>query len=419
MKWLSWICGCCSAALSVSFAGDISKALLSGEIWEKNVSDSGVLIGVRFAEVDDNNIRIPRKGNFSVGNLEMGETLLSWNDEEVPTNMLIMIYNKGDDGAVERDEYMELMESSIDCLDNMFGVKGKVVKVSRRDSAVALKAWVWEWEMGVARLECAWTGGKRNFRGEFIRLSIGPDKASISKGSSEDAVKRSDLKQNLQRDEDSRRVYIENIPMVDQGSKGYCVPASVARVFAYYGMDGVDQHALAQICSSAGEDGTSTDTMKDALEAIGRKFHIRVQSLEGKSSTDAILKLIADYNKAAKKLKKQQATPMNWQEETTDAAVLLEARGNKKYTKKWLGKLKKYIDAGIPVLWCVELGIFPEEELQSQTSGSHMRLIIGYDEEKSQIIYSDSWGRGHEMKAMPLKFAASITREAYVLRPSR
>ncbi|MFR4224380.1 MAG: hypothetical protein ACLT38_12745 [Akkermansia sp.] len=38
---------------------------------------------------------------------------------------------------------------------------------------------------------------------------------------------------------------IQDIPMVDQGQKGYCVVATAARIFAYYGMDYVDQHELA------------------------------------------------------------------------------------------------------------------------------------------------------------------------------
>ena len=35
-------------------------------------------------------------------------------------------------------------------------------------------------------------------------------------------------------------VYIKNIPMVNQGNKGYCVPATVERVLRYYGINNIN-----------------------------------------------------------------------------------------------------------------------------------------------------------------------------------
>ena len=61
--------------------------------------------------------------------------------------------------------------------------------------------------------------------------------------------------------------------MVDQGQKGYCVPATLARVFAFYGMDGVDQHALAALCDSSADGGTSSNSMEAAMAAICKKMN--------------------------------------------------------------------------------------------------------------------------------------------------
>ncbi|MBR5894383.1 MAG: C39 family peptidase [Akkermansia sp.] len=408
------------SAVGMLHAGDLTKSVQSGDFWSKtrNELSANVLAGVRYAPVDDSTIRVPRSGGLTMKPLNFGETVITWNEEECPDNMVIMVYNKGDDGALDKEAYEAMLAETIEGLNEITGVKGKARRSSKKDTGVALKSWVWEWENGVVQLDASYTGRKKDFEGEFLRLKMGPDKESISKGGAADAANRRELKANVKTDEESGDVWIDGVTMVDQGDKGYCVPATVARVFAYYGMDGVDQHALAQLCNSSGEEGTSTATMQTALEDISRKFHIRVQCLDGKSPTENILNFIADYNKAAKKLRKEMATPQNWVFVAKDKAVLLQARGNKKYVKKWMAAIKKNIDMGIPVLWSVQLGIFPEAGIP-QNAGGHMRMIIGYNLKEQKILYSDSWGAGHEKKSMPANHAAAMTNSRYILRPSR
>lgn len=406
--------------LAPAFAGDIADIVKSGEIWKKNRQQlsAGALNGVRYAPVDADTIRVPRNGGIQLSELDFGEAVISWQPNKGPTqSVVIMVYNKGDDSAIDRESYMETLQQTITALNELMQTKGKSRKASKKDTGVSLQSWVWETEGSYVRLDASYTGRKKDFSPEFIRLKMGPDKDSVVGGGADDTAKRNDLKANVQRDEESGDVWI-SIPMVDQGQKGYCVPATVARVFAYYGMDGVDQHALAQLCDSSGDDGTSYAAMQEALESISRKFHIRMQMLDGKDIRSTYMEYIADYNKAAKKLKKQQATPMDWIEVCRDRQVLLAARGNKKYVKKWFSAIKKSLDVGVPILWSVELGIFPEAGIP-QAGGGHMRLIVGYNEEDGTIYYSDSWGAGHEKKAMKMNQAAAITRYRYILRPSR
>ena len=44
-----------------------------------------------------------------------------------------------------------------------------------------------------------------------------------------------------------------------------------------------------------------------------------------------------------------------------------------------------------------------------------MRLIIGYNEDRGEVLYSDSWGEGHELKRMDGLDALSITTGMYYL----
>jgi len=81
--------------------------------------------------------------------------------------------------------------------------------------------------------------------------------------------------------------------------------------------------------------------------------------------------------------------------------------------------IRDSIDDGVPVLWSLQLGQYPEKpQLNPQTSGGHMRLIIGYNEDEDIIIFSDSWGAGHEFKTMQAKHAYTNTRNFQVEWPS-
>lgn len=46
-----------------------------------------------------------------------------------------------------------------------------------------------------------------------------------------------------------------------------------------------------------------------------------------------------------------------------------------------------------------------------------MRLIIGYNRKEGELLYSDSWGRGHEEKRMALDDAWAITTNLYAIKP--
>lgn len=80
--------------------------------------------------------------------------------------------------------------------------------------------------------------------------------------------------------------------------------------------------------------------------------------------------------------------------------------------------LRKSIDAGIPLLWSLGLGQFQEEPpLSEQTSGGHMRMIIGYNEKENKIVFSDSWGAGHEYKTINADDALKATQGLFSMKP--
>ena len=97
--------------------------------------------------------------------------------------------------------------------------------------------------------------------------------------------------------------------------------------------------------------------------------------------------------------------------------VLKEARTkNKSDLSRFQRDVQSHVDVGIPLLWCVQLGLLSEKGLP-QGGGGHMRLIIGYNPKTQEILYSDSWGAGHELKRMAADDAWTMTTQLLTIEP--
>lgn len=410
------------------FGGDVADGIRSGDVWKgpKAEVNNKYLVGVRYAPVDANTWRLAN-GSFTFGKLRAGEVLLKWGEDNIDS-LRVIVYSKGDDGAVQKDEFLKMVDDAKAALTEISGVEPKKVKMDIKETGVQVDCWQWTWETGAARLDASYTGeltkpkkrGKKNrgtaepFEAEFIRVDFGANAAAIEHGGARDKVSRKELKGSIKKEADGT-VWLEGVNMVDQGQKGYCVPATLARVFAFYGMDGVDQHALAALCDSSADGGTSSNSMEAAMAAICKKFPVKLITLEDYQTI--VMSLIEPYNKLAQKKGKQPMSMMQPPFDVADPELLLQVRaGKKSQVKKWLGAIKKHIDAGSPVLWSVTLGIYKEEIAVPQTRGGHMRLIIGYNMKEQTVIYSDSWGAGHEKKTISAAEAAAMTSGRYVIK---
>ena len=326
--------------------------------------------------------------------------------------------------------------------------KSKAEKARTKDAAVRQFAETWQKSSVPTRTTLTWNYTQQGkdestFRAGFIRLAVdGP--ARLGTGAAKKpGVERADAKgakkitDNVIRDPRGD-VFIDNVPMVDQGQKGYCAVASAERVLRYYGVD-VDEHELAESAGTRAEGGTPILGMKQSVEAVGRRYKLATVVCYGdfEKSAEARIAGICDevkaYNKAAKKLKKPAITDdmfIYHQGNTTyysyskvdaamDAEVLKEMKVNgmqkSKYTK-FVKDIREQVARGIPLFWSVKLGIYPEPGLL-QVNGSHLRLIIGYNDKKREILYTDSWGAGHELKRMPADWAWTISRCLMYMKP--
>jgi len=233
-------------------------------------------------------------------------------------------------------------------------------------------------------------------------------------------------------------VFVDNVPMVDQGAKGYCAAAAAERILRYFGTD-VDEHEIAAAAGTTAESGTSVDAMVKTVVALGKRYRFAVQTVAGdagesdESRIANLDKRVAQYNKTAKRMKKPQIEESVYVRrsgnmisynpgaaaEAMDAEVLKEMKTNgagKARYQMFLKNVRKNVAAGQPLLWGVTLGIYPEADLP-QARGGHLRLILGYNDRKGEILYTDSWGKGHELKRMPEGWAWTISRCLMAMKP--
>lgn len=390
-----------------SFALDLSTDIKSGIFWKKPAVES--LQGIHVSTPDPDHLRT---SGLNIGSLATGEAIVT-QEKGNPVSLQVMLYNKGDDGPTDEESFHSSIQEALAALDELTGGKSKFRSGNNRDAGIKLKTWEWKWENGFIRLEANSSGKKKKFQGEFIRLQLAADAAALSKGGASDNISRHELKSAITTEEDGT-VWLKGVPMVDQGYKGYCMPATLARIFAFYGMDKIDQHALADLCDS-GTGGTSSRGMEQAMERVCKKFHTKFIVLEDYSTT--LKSVIEPYNKLARRADKPTMSLYSDVYGTADAELLRKARAGKtSQVNKWLKDIRKAIDSGSPVVWLVMVGIYPEEIPLPQTRGGHARLITGYNLKEKTIIYTDSWGAEHARKTMPAADAMGMTMGRYIIK---
>ncbi|MHA3771410.1 C39 family peptidase [Verrucomicrobiota bacterium sgz303538] len=341
--------------------------------------------------------------------------------------LTVTFYARGDVGDLPKEKFEAMVRSASDAISaftkTKFTPRGKDAS-----SAVKAEGLSWQAPMGNFLLEYSFTREVKTrdipFRAEFIRLEITPPQRTVSLLAS--AANTSQAKftgaTHIKRDLASGDVMITDVPMVDQGQKGYCAVACTERVMRYYGLQ-VDANEIAQVANSDAAKGTSADAMFDAIKKLGARLRVRVRPIEQFTVRDW-LNLVSDYNRVAKKGNRAPEIPD--QGHMIDIAgiyhaaqpdVLREVRTkNKADVGRFQRSVQTSVDQGEPLLWSVMLGVVPERGIP-QTAGGHMRLIIGYNTKTQEILYSDSWGAGHELKRMPAADAWTMTTGLTSIQP--
>ena len=384
--------------------------------------------GFRYASDSKDVANCMTRGACAWNGLEVWETRL-YCREDRPVRLEMSLYNRGDDrgqGGVGAAALKELLEKAAAAAEPGGKLAGDTAKAKLKTGGYQ---YVRRFSKGENLVELAWgvDGAKaKDLTADYVRVTVSPRPAGrAAPGNLRRPEKKQDLKANVVRN-DGGDVWIDNVPMVDQGMKGYCACATSERVLRYYGKD-VDEHQIAQMAGSTADGGTSTARMLEAVRTVGVKNHLGFQSIVAMDgSVKDIYKEVEQYNKVAKSMREPpidvascmrgNTIMVNLIQDCMKPEVQLKMRTRDSRYRRFLNGVKAQVDAGIPVFWGVTLGKFPEPEIP-QASGGHMRLIIGYNQKAHKIVYTDSWGAGHERKTMDEDKAFAITHDAFYLKP--
>jgi hypothetical protein len=218
------------------------------------------------------------------------------------------------------------------------------------------KVWRWDWNTHAIMLSMA--------EGKYAALRIMPAERADRAGRIE-KLKGNELKQRMASCVEKREngdVLINNIPMIDQGPKGYCSPATWERYLRYIGIP-ADMYLLALAANTGIGGGTYSQAMDgatgDLLSAHGRDKEYVRGALTAEN--------ISEYIDAGLPIMWRLISTPDFQKE----ARVNTARRNGKTLKK------KKNDSG---------------QAEDTGSGGHICLIIGYNKQTGEIAISDSWG---------------------------
>lgn len=206
---------------------------------------------------------------------------------------------------------------------------------------------------------------------EYVSLGIYP-KEFADGGGRMDRVREVDIRSRCRSNVEQREngdVVIANLPMVDQGPKGYCAPATFERCMRYMGIQ-ADMYLLAM----AGKTGIGGGTYTSELAAaIGNDIRRKGRTLEGAGNG-------LDLRKLSRYI--DEGIPVIWGMFCTDAfRERAEARtAERKEVKDWATYRAKVAAEA------------KESPLKASRDSGHITLIMGYNAATNEVAISHSWG---------------------------
>jgi hypothetical protein len=168
---------------------------------------------------------------------------------------------------------------------------------------------------------------------------------------------------------DNGDIIIDRIPMVNQGPKGYCVPATFERVLRYSGIS-ADLYELAVLGGTDFGGGTNVPYMVEALGPMVRQAGRKLEKVQVRAPTAGAIAQFID-----------EGLPLFWAMASTPE--FNEVADN--YSKARRGAAANF------KAWASERRI-PSAGLLRDPSAAHLCLIIGYNRTTDEIAFSDSWG---------------------------
>ena len=208
-------------------------------------------------------------------------------------------------------------------------------------------------------------------KGEYTALRVLPVAVADAGGRSariSDAQLRERMKSNVIRRENGD-VVVGNIPMIDQGPKGFCVPATYARVLIYSGVP-ADLYLLALLGKTGLGGGTYNTSMENSVRALAASYGRSITSV---SPALELPKLESYF---------ERGIPLTW-------ALFVDENIDRDLTRRL--NERGTLD---PANWAKTLE--PKRKaarsIRKNPQNGHVCLLIGCNRKTGELATSDSWG---------------------------
>lgn len=276
--------------------------------------------------------------------------------------------------AMEKD-YEEIKSNLNDAL-------GPGVKDYYGDSGTRHSVLRWDWNQHSFLLTLE--------ENEYVAIDIVPTEKAESGGRSSvinDSAIRSRIVSSIKK-EDNGDVFISDIPMVDQGPKGYCAPATFERAMRFVGLE-ADMYLLAMLGETQAGGGTSIQNLVDEIQSLIRRKGARVKEIKDKNLSIRYIKSQVD-----------QGIPLLW----------VMSSGN--HYNDPINKNTKMRGKEGHTDWLA--GLEETYKKKQKPTSNHICMIIGYNEQTEEVAVSDSWGKRFTVRWAPLSLAEWVSSGRFV-----
>jgi hypothetical protein len=226
-------------------------------------------------------------------------------------------------------------------------------------------------------------------KGEYTALRILPAAIADAGGRSariSDAQLRERMKANVVRRENGD-VVVGNIPMIDQGPKGFCVPATYARVLIYSGVP-ADLYLLALLGKTGIGGGTYNSSMENSARALAASYGRSITSV----SPALELPKLASYF--------ERGIPLTW-------ALFVDEEIDRDLTRRTRERI-----TSDPTTWAKTLE--PKRKaarsIRKNPQNGHVCLLIGCNRKTGELATSDSWGPEFAERWITLEEARALSQ---------
>ncbi|MCX7824567.1 MAG: hypothetical protein N2689_03315 [Verrucomicrobiae bacterium] len=211
---------------------------------------------------------------------------------------------------------------------------------------------------------------------------------------------RQTLAQRVQR-RSNGDVVIGEMPMVNQGPKGYCVPATWERYLRYLGIQ-ADMYVLAMAGGTRTGGGTSSEQMFEAVSSLARRNGRRFEEINEPLTIPGLAKLI------------DKGFPVMWGiffDKELEKKITLRSKDRANVTdwNAWLQTLASARGVGKVAK---EMKPDPQTGVPTVING-HMRMIIGYNAKTKEIAMTDSWGEQFKERWLTVEEAQAMSQDKF------